>query len=482
MSTIRAWPYSSSIPQTVGVAGGLLSALLSGLLIATYGVQGLFVLVGGVFVVLVLRWPFLGLLIFAGSIAIENVLVVQGAGGTATGSRLMGMLVFGAWFLGKLVRRESIVPLLTSGLTLAAGLLFTFALGSMLWASFPFVVRSASIQLAQLIALAFITFDMARSWERLDMLVKALLVGATLAALLTVHQALFTGVRRAGDNIAGGINHTATLLVTMLPLAFYLLRSRTSTAWRLLGVTYIAVGATAIILTYSRMNLLMLPVILAFLTFHTLLGRRGRVPILVTALIGIGIGVHTIPVERLQARLDTILPYIEGTVGSDDSGVLQPSARGYHLRLGLAIARDNPVIGGGFQNYGHLFRDEYQYVVPGAGRIFYAVRSPHSSHVGMLADLGAIGLTLWLALLLGAGLIPVVRSWRRNASDPSGAPYLISQALAYSLGMQVFVYGFYNTIDRHKVLWFLLGLSAAVWTLTRASALRPADEQRRDSL
>jgi hypothetical protein len=474
MSTIRAWPNSASIPQAVGVAGGLLCALLSGLLIATYGVQGLFVLAGGVFVVAVLRWPFLGLLIFAGSIAIENVLVVQGAGGTATGSRLLGMLVFGAWFLGKLVRRESIVPLLTSRLTLAAGLLFTFALGSVLWASFPFVARSASIQLAQLIGLAFITFDMARSWERLDMLVKALMVGATLAAFLTVQQAMFTGVRRAGDSISGGINQTATLLVTMLPLAFYLLRSRTSTAWRLLGVTYIAVAATAVILTYSRMNLLVLPVILSFLTFHALLGRRGRVPILITALIGIGIGLYTIPVNRLQARLDTILPYIEGTVGSDDSGILEPSGRGYHLRLALAIARDKPLVGGGFRNYGHLFRDEYQYVVPGAGRIFYSVRSPHSSHMGMLADLGAIGFGLWLTVLFGAGLIPAIRAWRRNTRDPDGTPFLASQALTYALGLQIFVYGWYDTIDRHKLVWILLGLAAVTTVLTLSAANRRA--------
>jgi O-antigen ligase len=480
MSTVRAWPKGSPIPQTIGVAGGLLCALLAGLLIPTYGVQALIMLLGAVVVLVILRWPFLGLLIFAATIAVENILVVEGAGAAVTGSRLLGMLVFAAWFLGKLVRRESIVPLLTSMVALASALLFSFALVSVLWASFPQVARSASIQLAQLIALAFITFDMARSWERLDMLVKALMVGATLAALLTVHQALFTGVRRAGDNISGGINQTATLLVTMLPVAFYLLRSRTTAAWRLLGVSYIAVGTTAIILTYSRMNLLVLPVILALLTFHALLGRRGRVPILVTALIAIGIGLHTIPVDRLQTRLDTIMPYIEGTVGSDDSGILEPSARGYHLRLGLAIARDKPVIGGGFRNYGHLFRAEYQYVVPGAGRIFYSVRSPHSSHVGMLADLGTIGFGLWLIVLFAAGLVPAIRTWRRSARAPDSAPFLISQALAYALGLQIFVYGWYSTIDRDKLLWMLLGLAAATWTLARSGTSSAAASPRVD--
>jgi hypothetical protein len=142
--------------------------------------------------------------------------------------------------------------------------------------------------------------------------------------------------------------------------------------------------------------------------------------------------------------------------------------------LALAIARDKPLIGGGFRNYGHLFRDEYQYVVPGAGRIFYSVRSPHSSHMGMLADLGAIGFGLWLTVLFGAGLIPAIRAWRRNTRDPDGTPFLASQALTYALGLQIFVYGWYDTIDRHKLVWILLGLAAVTTVLTLSAANRRA--------
>jgi hypothetical protein len=338
-----------------------------------------------------------------------------------------------------------------------------------MWARVPHAALSGVIQLAQYIALGLITFDLARSWKRVDMLIKALVVGGMVAALLTIQHSVWGGARRGGGNIAGGINETAIVLVTILPFAFYLLRSRASIPWRMLGIAYVGVGVTATILTYSRMNLLVLPVILVLLSFHTLLGRRGRGPILIAAAVAIGVGLYAIPTDRLQKRLDTIVPYLEGTVGGEDSGIVEPSARGYHLRVGIAIARDEPVIGAGYRNYGYLFRDEYQFVVPGAGMVRRSVRSPHSSHVGMLADLGGVGFSLWLAVLFVAGLIPAVRAWRRSVHDPGSMPHLLSQTITYALGLHVFVYGFYAPNDQEKILWVLLGVCVAVWTLVRNS-------------
>jgi hypothetical protein len=468
VSTIRAGLRGVAGPEPVGVLAGLILALLAGLLVSYHGVVGLFGLLGLAFALVVLRWPFVGLLVLAGSIAVENLFVIHGAGGGVTGSRLLGMLVFAAWMVGKLLRRESLVPLLTSVLTVTALLLFGFALASTLWARSPQLAFSGAIQLAQFIAFALLTFDLARSWERVDLVIKALVVGATVAALLTVQQAVFGGARRAGGDISGGINATATVLVTILPLAFYLLRSPNSAPWRVLGITYIAVGVTATLLTYSRMNLLVLPVLLTLLTFHTLLGRRGRVPILAAAVAAMGAALYAVPTDRLEDRLITIVPYLQGTVGADDTGIVEPSSRGYHLRLGLAIWRDEPWIGAGFRNYGSLFRDEYQFFVPGPGRVYSSARSPHSTHVGMLANLGGVGFVFWMALLLGAGLIPAIRAWRRTAWAHEDKPCLASQAITYALGLQIFVFGLYGDIDLNKLLWVLLGLAVATRALATA--------------
>lgn len=442
-------------------------ALVGGVLVSMYGALTIVGILTLVVASAAVRWPFAGFLALVVSIGLENLVVVEGLGRAATGTRLLAFAVITGWGLGKLVRREAFAPVLLSTLMMSAVLLFAFALASTLWAAYPGPARSGAIQLAQYMALGVVALDMARSWQRVDLVLKAVVIGATAAALLTIEQAVFGGARRAGDNIAGGINATAILLVTVLPFAFYLLRSPSGLLWRLLGVAYIAIGVSATIVTYSRMNLLVLPLILTILTLHTLAGRRGRAPLLAAAAAAVIVAAVAAPLDRLEARLGTVGPYLRGTVGTASIGVLEHSDRGYHLKLGLAIAGDKPLVGAGFRNYGHLFRDEYQFSVAGSGKVYHSVRSPHSSHIGMLANLGVIGFTIWLALQLGAGLIPAMRAWGASAKDGEGTSHLASQALTYALGLQVFIYGWYTNTDLDKLFWILLGLAGVCWTLAR---------------
>ena len=448
------------------IAGGLGAAALVGLQLPGFGSQGPLLLAAALFGVAVLRWPFLGLLVLSASIAVENLMVFGGTGGV-TATRLLGLVVFGAWLGGKVFRREAFLPLARSPVAITSALLVGFALASTIWAALPDVATSEAIRMLQFVALALIAVDLANSWRRVDLVVTWVLVGALVAAALTLQQSLFGGQRRAGDNIAGGINQTSMTLATCIPFAFYLIRSEGGLMSKLVGVAYIGLAVPAILLTFSRMNLLVLPVLLLVLFADTLKTRRARGWLLGVACAGVLVGMHTVPTDRVMERVETIAPYIQGTIGSDPSGIVEPSARGYHLQLGFAIARDHPIGGAGYQNYGHLFRDEYQYFVPGPGRVYGSVRSPHSSHVGMLADLGVVGFALWLAVVLGVGFFGSVMAWRRTAGAPDRNAHLLARALTYALGLQVFIYGWYNTIADDKLLWLLVGLAAAALGLTR---------------
>lgn len=464
----RAVPMGT--PGSLLIVAALAMSVLAGLLLSSLGESAPFIVLAVLGGLIVFRWPFAGLLLFTASIAVENVFVLEGASGATRASRVLGTAVFGGWFAGKLFRRESFHPLLTSALAITALLFFVFAFASTLWAEYPNPARAGAIQMIQFIALGILVLDLARTWKRVDLLVKALVIGAALAAFLTLEQALFGGHRRAGEDIAGGLNETATLLVTVIPLAFYLLRSENAWPWRVMGVAYISLAVSATTLTYSRMNLLVLPLLLLFLCVDTLRGRRGRGWLIGTLCAGMAVLLYAVPMDRLGERVETIVPYLQGTIGADDpSGVIQPSPRGYHIQLGLAIARDNPIIGAGFRNYGHLFREDYQFLVPGAGGLYTSVRSPHSSHVGMLADLGLVGFGVWLALALGVGFLGAFSAWIRTMRDPEGMPHLLARAITVALGLQVLAYGWYTTIDRSKLLWLLLGLAVAIRLLTRVS-------------
>jgi hypothetical protein len=480
--TIRSGHSRATTFEPLVILGALAVAGIAGFMLSSAGESAPLLVLAAIGGLVVIRWPFVGLLVFTASIAVENLFILEGASGATRASRLLGMAVFGGWFAGKLLKRESFHPILTSPLTITAGLFFVVALASMLWAAHPGPARSGAIQMVQFIALGILVVDMVRSWERMDLLVKALVIGGALAATLTLQQGVIEGHRRAGDNIAGGINSTAILLVTLIPLAFYLLRSGNRWPWKALGVGYMSLAVPATMLTYSRMNLLLIPLILLFLSVQTLKGLRGRGWLVGTMAAGLLLALYAVPMDRLGERAETIGPYLQDAMGSsEESGIIEGSSRGYHLRLGFAIARDNPVLGAGFRNYGHLFREEYQFTVPGAGRLYGSVRSPHSSHVGMLADLGLVGLALWLGLALGLGFLGAVSAWRRTAQDPEGRPHLLAQAITVSIGLQVFAYGWYTTIDRDKLFWLLLGLAVAATMLSRAGMARPLRSSREAS-
>jgi O-antigen ligase len=326
--------------------------------------------------------------------------------------------VFGAWFVRKLARRESWQPVVGNPLFPPAILFMALVLVSMLWARNPAVTRSGFLSIAQMTALALLILDLVNSRKRLDVLIKVLVAAATLAAFLTVYQYTTGTVRRAGDSISGGINETAIVLVTLIPLGFYLLRTGWRTRWRLLGLLFVPLAALAVSMTFSRFNLLLIPPVLLVLIALSLRERASRPWVFALVVVGAVGAVAYAPWEKLQERAESIGPYLEQTLqfGGQEA---ETSSRGFHLRVGLAIARDHPLLGVGYGNYGYYFIEEYQFLVPGADGLYQSPRSPHSSYIGIAADLGAVGLALWLGLL-GVGVVTIVRAMLAARRLPPG--------------------------------------------------------------
>ncbi len=404
---------------------------------------------------LILYKPILGVLVLVLSIPVENIVWVAGQ---FTATRVLGVSVAMAWMLRKLVLKESWKPVISTSFFLASILLLAMIMASQLWAPAPLRVRSGTIQMVQMIVLGLLVIDVSGSWERLDLIIKALVVGALAAALMTQFQSA-TGAIRAGDEIAGGVNSTALVVLTIVPFGFYLFRSQQHTLWKLIGLGYVGVASLAVLQMLSRLNLLLLPLVVGGMVVASFRGRTAR-GWLVALLIGGTVGaIQFTPWEALSKRSETIIPYIMDTVAPTDRS--QPmSGRGYHLRIGLEIAADHPIIGAGYNNYGVLFRDDYQFRVHRRDKLYRSSRSPHSSHIGMLADLGIIGASLWL-FVLGTGLVAVIKVLRRTKSRPATPTYAMAQAIFAGLLLHIFAYGWYSPNQREKILWILLGLAVA---------------------
>lgn len=430
------------------------------------GLMGLAMLPGIVAALAMLVRPLLGLMALAFVIPFENI-TVELTDGAGTLTRFLGIFVAGTWLARKLVRRESWDPIVRSAPMVAMALFVVFALASNLWTQIPFSVPGQAVRLVMFISLAVLTVDLVRDWEDARRLIGSLLAGGLVASVLVVNQYLTHG-GRAGDDIGGGINSTGMVLVTLVPLAFCLVRT-CSGGWRFLGFTYLALGLPAVLLTFSRAALLVLTLLMGIELAYSLWTGRGRGALIAGGAAVALLAFHLVPFDEVTERAETIAPTIERTFQGGTGDVPTTSARGYHIKVALAIFRDHPVVGAGWGSYRRLFVEDYQFRVPGSWNIYGSPRSPHGTFWGVLANLGLIGLLLWL-LGLGLAAWTLVRARRVTAGSSPALQRIRLSAHAVGLCLLALVlYMGFQDMEARKVFWIVFGMAVVLERLAAKS-------------
>jgi hypothetical protein len=440
---------------------------LMGAAIVKTDVLALAVLPIGLAVLLIILRPELGLLFMAFLLPFEDALLL---GGGSTITKAAGVLVAGAWILQKLVRRESWQRLVTSTPLALAALLIGLAASSILWAQWPQVVFPRVGRLVMLFAFCLLALDLTRRWEQLEWIARAMVAGGILAAAMVILQYSTGLVHRAGDNVAGDVNSTATMLVVLIPFAFLLMRTRSNGIWRLAGLLYVGLAVIAVPQTLSRMSYIMLTLVLIWEFSSALRTHRSRVIAVLGLAVMLGLSARFLPLDAIRERAETIVPYVETTLRPDDSGTGALSGRGFHLAVGAVIFGDHPFLGVGYANFGHYFL-QYQFEVAGAGGTVYErPRSAHSAYMALLADLGLVGAVLWVPFLFIVGF-RLFRSVRRLRVE--GDPrYLVTRAMGASWVIFL-AYGFYAEFQLQKLFWLLTGLALAVDVLATSRWQEP---------
>jgi O-antigen ligase len=452
-----------------GSGWGIIAITALVLLAAYIGLNGSGMAVlalGGALALAFIVWPFFGLLLITATIPWESA--IMGFGGSVTITRFLGILLAFCWLAAKLLKRESFARVVTSPYLGASLAFIALAALSSMWAEWPDVAVSGSFQLVQLFTLGIIAIDLLNSWDRFRWLVIVLLAFAGLAALTMIIEYLGGGVRRAGASLRGA-NGTPAMLITLLPFAYYLIRGERGLL-KAFGALYFILVVLTVPITYSRMNMLVLPIIGGFLGLKLLADRRARPFVLATITAGVVLAPVVVPFDQLTKRAETIAPYLQASVGGSGRAEAPiSSGRGYHLRVAFEQFQDHPLLGVGYSNYGYQFRDVYQFVVPGTQNVYSSARSPHSSHAGILADLGVVGFALWIALLVtcaAVGLRAYGRTKAQSMPDPFKQRILVNSALL-SFGLQISVYALYMPNHREKLFWLVAALLFALGHLTR---------------
>ncbi len=362
--------------------------------------------------------------------------------------RLVGLAASAVGVLYILARRR--VKLL-SWFHVFALLFVLWAGASSFWSIDPEETRMVFLTYLQLFVLAWLIWEVAWSPDRQRALFQAYVLGAGVAAVLTIHDYV-SGMRLLETDVARFAalnqdpNELGLTLALGLPMAWHVSLSQThrrsAWMWRL----YLPLAITAILLTASRGAVLAALVALVIIPWT--LGRlrvRTKVALYALAVGSLLLASNFVP-EASFAR-------IASTPADIEAGYF--GGRGAIWIAGLEVAREHPLAGVG--------AGAFQAAVEPT---LYREMVAHQVFLSILVEDGTVGFLLFVAML--AALVTPLRHL------PS-----LQQRLSIVLLLTLVVGSMALSWDHRKQFWFVLGMMAVqVAQPTARRTLSPAGAAR----
>jgi O-antigen ligase len=371
-------------------------------------------------------------------------------GAGATLAKPVGALIVVAWGGAVLTRRGNLPvlprerPLLFSLIT---GLLL-LGLLSMLWAADPGQTRSTLGRLLQVAALLIVTYTAASSRAGFRTVVRGYLLASVVTALYTTASGNYNP---ASGRLSGVItpDYFAAELIPAILIACFLMVTASSLRTRWLFGAICCIDLIAFVLTQSRGAIVGLAVALPVAVL--LAGRaRPRILVLVLVLVAGGVGYY--------------FGYKPAHVfGGGSRGGLSATSSGRldEWRVAFRVAAGHPIGGVGLGNY-QTVEGSYATQTLNLDFVGYIVKDrlvAHNTYLQVAAELGFLGLLLFLMILL-LPLRLAGRTLARLERALDGLEFHVRGLLAGTIGLLV-AYVFLSA-ELEKPLWLLLALLASV--------------------
>jgi len=295
---------------------------------------------------------------------------------------------------------------------------------------------------------------------RLTVLVIAVSLG--FEAVKQGYASLITNPGGLNQNLLSQLGDNNGVAVGMVMLvALFIALSRTTENKRerqiylffMLGIVYRAVT------TYSRGGFLSI----AALTLMYMARSNQKLKAVLGALLVAGIIVPVLPPAFWQ-RMATM------NVRSEDDMDASSASRLHFWRVAVMMAQDHPLLGIGYNSFNEHF-DQYDFSVG-----FYGVdRSVHSMWFGVLAELGYLGLVMFIMMFMLAltGMHRVASLARRGYLPPEFYQYAVALQAAFVACM---VGGTFLPWQYTEMLWHFFALSMALRQIALKSAKAPEAE------
>ena len=392
-----------------------------------------------------------GLLV--GSVFIEAVDI----GGVAV-TRLIAPLALVVVVCALLVGRASLAG---DRLWIWVGAYAAWAVASGFWTLDPsgtgFLIASLAIGVTY--AFAFATLIDAE--RDLQTVLGFLTVGAVATGIYSIMTYLFGGLERAGGG-TGDPNLFAAFQLVALPLVLVAGTEARQRWQRLLYYASSLIIAASVLTSLSRGGVItfaaLLLVVLVVPSRHSVFRSRAHKAVVVFAILAASAGAVKLTEDRLLPRIDEVFT----TSGRTGSGRLNEWGGAW------TAFQERPLLGLGFGAFPAQSTD-LMLRTQGVDLANYELRPygvrAHNTYLESVAELGVVGLVLFLGLLVSCGrsLWRAARMAARINNQPLRriANALLVALLAWSISA-VFL-----SVQTSRSLWMLVGLSIAVVKLTR---------------
>jgi O-antigen ligase len=384
-------------------------------------------------------------------------------GPAVTLAKVAGVLLALSW-LARLTTRESESSNFLTEHPLVSYVLLAFlgwAALSLTWAEDPVAGAEAVYRYSLNVVLFVIVYTAVTEREHVSWVLIAFVAGATVSALYGFLNPVPTEFVNDVSRLGGaGVdpNELAAAAVAALVLAAALAAGwRRQPASRVVALAAVGFLAATVVLSFSRAGL----VALAFaLVVGVIVGGRWRVAAAVLLLVvAVGIGGYHAFYASPQER-DRITKADGGTGRSDV------------WQVGWRMVEDSPTNGIGAGNF--QISSIHYLLEPGAlQRTDFIVDEPkvaHNIYLQVLAELGVVGLALFLAVIVFSLSCALRAAWAfRDLADTRME--LIGRGL-FVATLAMLAADFFLSEQFSKQLWLLLALGPALYAIARRDRRR----------
>jgi O-antigen ligase len=451
---VPLWPRAPDLPAAAWYLGLAAAAVLMGIAAGynpKYAMAGAF---GLAFVAIVMVDVTLGLCAFTFLSFLELLLVTEDK--SFSFLKVAGFLLMISWLAHISTRRDKSESFVAEHpqFTFILVLFLTWALLSASWAESPGRAIDTTSRYFQNMILFLIVYTAVRERRHATWVAWAWLAGATVATVPAMlnpptYEDDLT-VRISGT--IGDPNELAALLVAGTVFAGVLAAITKESALRVAAGSAVVLFLAGIVYTVSRGGLLAL--FIALIAACLLAGRwRGRT-LVVAALALMTMVIYFASFAGLDAR-DRVTT-VQGGSGRTDI-----------WKVGWRMVEDEPIHGIGSGNF--PISSIHYLLQPGAiERDEFIIDSPkvaHNTYLQILAELGIVGLALFLTII-GFAMSCALKAARWFGSHGDTEMELVARGMVVAL-VGILAADFFISEQYGKQLWLLLGLGPALYGVAR---------------